>query len=523
MALFREPDEIVREGFNHSRSYNSRPELPPGYNWDEQLKKYCPKSYFYQARVYARYQDDRREKEKKKTKFNFFKTKEKRDRTPDDEPKSHFLFNRFNGVFCHRGFYDRAMKIPENSTLAIENGINQGLLLHELDARFGPTSGQIFFAHDEVARRVTSKDRRWSSLNFSEIIETTLVTRRFDLEKNDFASSYQNTEGKVPELRSTIQEFGKPKSPTECTFQLDLRGNDFCRAIAWLSHYANCNPKILLKGSNYTFPNGGALKAAVNVVTTSEYNQKFEWAHLAAPQLPIIIIFFSQPILALALEARGIDPSTASLVDRSNLDYEHLYRITLAHVSSFFEISETGRCFFIPEIVHSGLGLGYNMRTGQSVDPLDGSPITSPEVVLESRMDRAMIDVSLNLKKADSNMIFSSCTRLCEVRTSKGELIVDTKTGRLKPKPTGEKGISTRLRSIHGGLFPQSDMVVADDPFAEIAARTWIDEYVKLDRAKLLELRYSDWLAQAGQEVVAAVNKLNGPFLPNTFDGVPGR
>jgi hypothetical protein len=96
------------------------------------------------------------------------------------------------------------------------------------------------------------------------------------------------------------------------------------------------------------------------------------------------------------------------------------------------------------------------------------------------------------------------------------------KTGRLKQKPDGEKGISAKLRSIHGGLFPQSDLVVADDPFAEIAACTWIDEYVKLDRRQLLNLPYSEWLMQAGPKVVTAVNNLNGPFLPNTLDGPVG-
>lgn len=116
-------------------------------------------------------------------------------------------------------------------------------------------------------------------------------------------------------------------------------------------------------------------------------------------------------------------------------------------------------------------------------------------------------------------MYFSSCTRLCEVSTSKGELVADIKTGRLKLKPVGEKGISTKLRSIHGGLYPQSNLVVADDPFAEIAARTWIDEYAKLKRSQLLTMTYEKWLAQAKKEVVMAVNKLNGPFLPNKYDG----
>ena len=67
----------------------------------------------------------------------------------------------------------------------------------------------------------------------------------------------------------------------------------------------------------------------------------------------------------------------------------------------------------------------------------------------------------------------------------------------------------------------RSDIVVADDLFAEIAARTWIDEYAKLDRRKLLEtsLSYDKWLQESGSKVYEAIYKFQGPFLPNTFTG----
>lgn len=85
-----------------------------------------------------------------------------------------------------------------------------------------------------------------------------------------------------------------------------------------------------------------------------------------------------------------------------------------------------------------------------------------------------------------------------------------------KPDPKSDKGISPRCREIHGGLYPPSDIVVADDPFAEIAARTWIDEYAKLDRSKWLDMNYDEWLLTAGKDVRDAVRKLQGPFLANT-------
>jgi hypothetical protein len=41
--------------------------------------------------------------------------------------------NKFEHVFCHRGFDDRALAYPENSLLAVENGLRHGLYLHELN------------------------------------------------------------------------------------------------------------------------------------------------------------------------------------------------------------------------------------------------------------------------------------------------------------------------------------------------------------------------------------------------------
>ena len=241
--------------------------------------------------------------------------------------------------------------------------------------------------------------------------------------------------------------------------------------------------------------------------------KKFSWT--GPPDTPyIMMVFYSKPLIALALKAKGVaDPDKATLEDCLSLEFQHIRAVIMEQVSSFIGIPGLD---FIPEIAHSGLGLGYNIDTGAAVSPWDGATITDPEVLFESRVDRAMIDVSLELRGKYQDLLFSSCTRLCEVRTSEKELVADIKTGKLKLKP---EGISTKLRSIHGGLYPQSDLVVADDPFAEIAARTWIDEYSPLERSQLLKMPYWEWLAQAREEVVTAVKGLNGPFWPNTFKG----
>ena len=489
-------------GFNHPRT---RPELPPGYEWTKQIRKYCPS--WLPHHLHSRAQPTSTTQAEK----------------------------RYPGiVFCHRGLYDRAMKVPENSKLSIQNGIEQGLLLHEVDARIGQYASDTFLAHDEVANRVTSKTRRWTSLNMSEIMDTALVIRRFDEGKDDFASSYQETDETVPDLETLLlagvgEEVGKWKDGEfiaapfrsipdkgHC-LQLDLRGDDFPKAIEQFQTRPLDIYRVILKGYNLDFAFCNELEAALaSVAAKRSEPREFKWDHF--PGNPhIIMVFYSQPLVGLALQGKGIDSLAATPTDRFNLKYKEIYDTVMDQVSSFIGIRGLN---FTPEIVHTGLGLGYDIQTGNARNPLDGTTITDAEVILESRIDRAMIDASLELRRRYPKMYFSSCTRLCEVSTSKGELVADIKTGRLKLKPVGEKGISTKLRSIHGGLYPQSHLVVADDPFAEIAARTWIDEYAKLKRSQLLTMTYEKWLAQARKEVVVAVNKLNGPFLPNKYDGL---
>ncbi|KAG6364153.1 hypothetical protein INS49_005751 [Diaporthe citri] len=205
------------------------------------------------------------------------------------------------------------------------------------------------------------------------------------------------------------------------------------------------------------------------------------------------------------------------------LDYGCLENAAMDQIKSFIDnpIPEFGQ--IIPEIVHCGLGLHYDTRRGTAVNPKDGSPISDPELLLASRLDRAMIEVSLELKKLYPRMIFSSCTRLSDVYYghSDAEYTADLLTGSLKPKPTGQQGIPARLRAIHGGMHPQSDLVVADDPMAEIAARTWIDEYARLDRTQLMNMTYDAWIAQ-NPKVKEVVDGLNVKFWPNTVGGTPG-
>lgn len=106
---------------------------------------------------------------------------------------------RFGHVFCHRGYYERASHVVENSLSAIAYGLARGLFLHEVDCRTGSESNHQILAHDLGPERVTSlKLQDWSELTYHQIHQTHLVSRRVDLVKDDFASTYLRAFEKVP-------------------------------------------------------------------------------------------------------------------------------------------------------------------------------------------------------------------------------------------------------------------------------------------------------------------------------------
>ncbi|PMB68856.1 hypothetical protein BM221_005440 [Beauveria bassiana] len=126
-----------------------------------------------------------------------------------------------------------------------------------------------------------------------------------------------------------------------------------------------------------------------------------------------------------------------------------------------------------------------------------------------------MIDVALELRKEYPDVLLSSCTRLPDVITPDGvKYGTRYDTGSLTPWPNDERKISKQLRAIHGGLYPQSNLVVADDPMAEVAARTWIDQHWRLNRSELLQKPYYEWL-RSDPEGNHAFERLNGEFLAN--------
>ncbi|KAK4222829.1 hypothetical protein QBC38DRAFT_447913 [Podospora fimiseda] len=196
------------------------------------------------------------------------------------------------------------------------------------------------------------------------------------------------------------------------------------------------------------------------------------------------------------------NPENAPLEDNIKLSYETLYSMTEKHIRSFFGLKLGQYSNIIPKIVYGGLGLGYNIKTGQALDPRNHRPIIDKAVVFDSRVDRAMIEVAIKLKEYPQ-MILSSCTQLCDVKTPHADA-------------SGGKGIADEDAGIHGGLYPQSNIDIINDPIDEITAKTWIDEYAKLDRSELMHKSWDEWLKQGGEKLIEVMKKANGPFLDNT-------
>lgn len=89
--------------------------------------------------------------------------------------RSHLSLPKNHGfVFCHRGLYDRALRLVDNSDAAINHGLREGFFLHEVDAFSGRRIQEGFIAHDKTADRVTPMKGIWSLHSITEILETNL-------------------------------------------------------------------------------------------------------------------------------------------------------------------------------------------------------------------------------------------------------------------------------------------------------------------------------------------------------------
>jgi hypothetical protein len=189
MASQHDPNnELNTVYFTQPRQTENPYPLPPGYEWEEQIHKYCRMGLLGRISAINFTSSD--------ADHQFYCTGLDSYGQPR---KTESNFNGLSGVFCHRGLYDRAMKISENTELAIDKGLGLGLRLHELDVRLHTRADKsnnprkAFLAHDETAARVTAITRRLSQADGADFIGTIIVERGINLETNNYARSYQET------------------------------------------------------------------------------------------------------------------------------------------------------------------------------------------------------------------------------------------------------------------------------------------------------------------------------------------
>lgn len=463
--------------------------------------------------------------------------------------------HKFGYVFTHRGLYERASRYVDNSKSAIDHGVDEGFFLHELDAFPGRRIHAGFLAHDQTADRVTALKGLWTSHPLDEILRANLVTRDVkldrlqatsssksdrpdmqelvsDLDHVNFDVAYVETDEQVPGVEGTVWE--QRKTDSGLFLQIDLRNEDFAIGIA---HYAfhlskdvlRSQPRPVrdlawsvlhsttLKGYNIHFKRFDKLVQAIQARSVEAYSRNVFEVEDLHNLPPLTMVFYSDHIDPMVKSSRDNPPD--NLIAR-RIFYDKLYEIFLKQVSSFVGIGKRSYNFILA-INHSGLGLLYDIETGKARNPLTGKPLKNKTVLFNSLVDRVMIDVSLELRRKHPKLLFSSCTRLADVIVGDQKYKADHKTGNLVPwEADEEKGLAVRLKAIHGGLYPQSHIVIADDPMSEIAARTWIDQHSGLDRRMLLRKPYYEWLEQAGSHIRDVVRKLNDDFLPNKCEEV---
>ncbi|KAF5854560.1 hypothetical protein GGP41_007338 [Bipolaris sorokiniana] len=480
------------------------PLLPKGFTWGRQKQLYCPPDLLC---------------------HNLVNT---------DKPT---LDHEFGYVFCHRALYDRAQGIVDNSAAAIENGVNHGYYLHELDSFVFDRLDKTIVVHEKGAFRVSAEDKQWKEMTIFEILKMFLVDRKVDLSKLDFTESFEKTDQTVPDLLSTFWK--ELLHPTGVTLQIDMRDDDFKKLFSYYSYHifqgtshrkslgSHLFRPTMFKGYNHHFKSFDALRDAIEQECITAYGRNyFETEHLHwFPHLMMVIaaeavmelLKEEYPSYSLPQKGPPFDFSTTP-------SYEQIYVLAMRHISSFVDIGKN-HYNFILEVEYSGLGLGYDVKNDLAWNPLNGERIVTEEVIFEARFDRALIDVTLELKRAHKGLLIASCTRLPDVILPTGNYIAGYLTSKMKPWETEEKGISRHLRTIHGGLYPQSDICIADNAGGEIAARTWIDQYANLNREDLLKLcyggySYQDWLESSRKpDLVEAMSVINGDFLANRVGG----
>lgn len=231
-----------------------------------------------------------------------------------------------------------------------------------------------------------------------------------DLEQVSFGTSFLETEGKIPGLFDVLWRNREESWRTReqvwvhnpgMTLQIDLREEDLAKAMAYYSYHISKKSLLweyqqgvhesqtwkmfrsaILKGYNKHYKSFDELHHRIKKISEKAYGENyFEIRHLDIFP-PLIMVFFAGDLVKLAEEN-----------DKSNKHgdtYEYIRQTFMDQVHTFVKVGPTSYKFIL-EIVHSGLGLGYNKKTKKATNPLNGSQLKDKRVITESLVDRAMI------------------------------------------------------------------------------------------------------------------------------------
>lgn len=270
------------------------------------------------------------------------------------------LKHNFGHVFCHRGLYERASGIPDNSAAAIANGTSQGLFLYEVDAFVWEKLDGAFVAHDKNPRRVAALTEPWDCYSLDDILNAALVTRRVEteMEAPDFASSYLKTDGKIPGLLDIL--WSERIKPVGLTLQIDLRDEEFAKAIPYCSFHLSkpffkrgsclgaedtlaCKlfRSTMLKGYNMHFKSFRALHEAITRSSIEVYGKDYFQINQLHLLPPLIMVFYAEPLIKLAEETTPLDPQS----DRRS--YEHIRHTFMNQVLSFVGVGAKAYNFIL--------------------------------------------------------------------------------------------------------------------------------------------------------------------------------
>lgn len=160
-------------------------------------------------------------------------------------------------VISHRGVFENAINVPENSLASIEAALSEegGLNAVEIDV-VSTSDGELIVSHDFSPWRQTllnegddvADDRKWSEIHSDDVIGQPIITRNI-AEDGTYTGEYTVTDETVMTL-DTAMDYGVGINE-DAVFYIDARNDDPGRTIAML---ANEHPDLAERAVVKVYP-----------------------------------------------------------------------------------------------------------------------------------------------------------------------------------------------------------------------------------------------------------------------------